>query len=89
VASGRAGALQLPNVRFWDPTALHNCQDQKEAFLAKVGDAATRSAGTLQAPAAPSTVMAGTVIPAALVTGINSDLPGDRSLHYQVGGSWH
>ncbi|CAG4899764.1 TrbI/VirB10 family protein [Paraburkholderia saeva] len=32
--------------------------------------------GSLQAPAPPYTVMAGTIIPAALVTGINSDLPG-------------
>lgn len=59
-----------------DPTAIQNRQDQKEAFLAKVGDAATRNAGSLQPPASPYTVMAGTIIPAALVTGINSDLPG-------------
>ena len=44
--------------------------------MAKGGDAATSNTGTLQAPASPYTVMAGTVIPAALVTGINSDLPG-------------
>src|SRR6185312_11662520 len=51
-------------------------QDQKEAFLAKEGDARTRQVGSLQPPASPFQVMAGTVIPAALVTGINSDLPG-------------
>lgn len=59
-----------------DPTALQNRQDQKEAFLAKGGDAAAGNTGTLRASASPYTVMAGTVIPAALVTGINSDLPG-------------
>jgi type IV secretion system protein VirB10 len=59
-----------------DPTALQNRQDQKEAFLANGGAAATRNTGRLQAPASPYTVMAGTIIPAALVTGINSDLPG-------------
>ncbi|VVE82955.1 TrbI/VirB10 family protein [Pandoraea sputorum] len=59
-----------------DPTALQNRQSQKEAFLAKGGDATTGNAGTLQAPASPYTVMAGAVIPAALITGINSDLPG-------------
>jgi type IV secretion system protein TrbI len=59
-----------------DPTAIQNHQEQKEAFLTKTGDAATRNSGELQAPASPYTVMAGTIIPAALVTGINSDLPG-------------
>ncbi len=59
-----------------DPTAVQNRQDQKEAYLAKAGDAGTRNPGSLQLPASPYQVMAGTVIPAALVTGINSDLPG-------------
>jgi type IV secretory pathway VirB10-like protein len=59
-----------------DPTTLQNRQDQKEAFLTKTGDAATRNSAELQASASPYTVMAGTIIPAALVTGINSDLPG-------------
>lgn len=59
-----------------DPTAVQNRQDQKEAFVAKAGDAATRNPGSLQLPASPYQVMAGTIIPAALVTGINSDLPG-------------
>ena len=59
-----------------DPTAAQNRQDQKEAFLTKTGDNAVRNAGGLQLPASPYQVMAGTVIPAALLTGINSDLPG-------------
>lgn len=59
-----------------DPTAAQNRQDAKEAFLAKAGDGATRNPGSLQLPASPYQVMAGTVISAALVTGINSDLPG-------------
>lgn len=59
-----------------DPTAVQNRQDQKEAFMAKSGDGATRNPAALQLPASPYQVMAGTVIPAALVTGINSDLPG-------------
>lgn len=58
-----------------DPTALQNRQDQKEAFAAS-GGTATSNAGGLHLPASPYTVMASTVIPAALVTGINSDLPG-------------
>lgn len=59
-----------------DPTAVQNRQDAKEAFLAKAGDGATRNPGSLQLPVSPYQVMAGTIIPAALVTGINSDLPG-------------
>ena len=59
-----------------DPTAVQNRQDQKQAFATNPGDAATRNPANLQMPASPYQVMAGTVIPAALVTGINSDLPG-------------
>jgi type IV secretion system protein TrbI len=59
-----------------DPTAAQNLQGQKQAFVANAGDAATRNPGGLQLPSSPYQVMAGTIIPAALVTGINSDLPG-------------
>ena len=53
-----------------------NMQDQKRAFVDRASDAATRSTQALLSPASPYQVMAGTIIPAALVTGINSDLPG-------------
>ncbi len=59
-----------------DPTAAQNRQDQKQAFVANGGDSATRNPASLQLPASPYQVMAGTLIPAALLTGINSDLPG-------------
>ncbi|WP_343665457.1 TrbI/VirB10 family protein [Paraburkholderia tropica] len=59
-----------------DPTAVQNRQDQKEAFQ-KAGTTETRNSGNLQMPASPYQVIAGTVISAALVTGIKSDLPGD------------
>ena len=59
-----------------DPTALQNRQDQKQAFLANVGDGSASSPAGLQIPASPYQVMAGTIIPAALLTGIDSDLPG-------------
>lgn len=72
MGTGPASTATQPN----DPTAIQNRQDQKEAFLTKGRDAATSNTGILQAAASPYTVMAGTVIPAALVTGINSDLPG-------------
>lgn len=51
-------------------------QERKESFLSNAGDSVTRNAGELELPASPYQVMAGTVIPAALLTGINSDLPG-------------
>ena len=67
-----AAALAQPT----DPTAVQNRQDQQQAFVANGGDTATRNPASLQLPASPYQVMAGTIIPAALVTGINSDLPG-------------
>lgn len=69
-------AVASPQSAPADPTAVQNRQDAKEAFLAKAGDGTTRNPGSLQLPASPYQVMAGTIIPAALVTGINSDLPG-------------
>ncbi|WP_291478028.1 TrbI/VirB10 family protein [Acidovorax sp.] len=72
LAAGPASTAAQPA----DPTAVQNRQEQKEAFL-KGGSTETRNSGSLQMPASPYQVMAGTVIPAALVTGIQSDLPGD------------
>ena len=65
-----------PQAASADPTAGQNRQDAKEAFLVKAGEGGTRNPGSLLMPASPYQVMAGTAIPAALVTGINSDLPG-------------
>ncbi|MFX1737050.1 TrbI/VirB10 family protein [Paraburkholderia sp. A1RI_3L] len=71
-AAGPASTAAQPA----DPTAVQNRQDQKEAFQ-KAETTQTRNSGSLQTPASPYQVMAGTVISAALVTGIKSDLPGD------------
>ena len=51
-------------------------QDSKRTFVDGAPDAPTRSTHSLLWPVSPYQVMAGTIIPAALVTGINSDLPG-------------
>ena len=71
-AAGPASTAAQPA----DPTAVQNRQDQKEAFQ-KTGTTETRNSGNLTLPASPYQVMAGTVVVAALVTGIKSDLPGD------------
>lgn len=65
-----------PSAQPADPTTAQNRQEQKAAFVANAGDTATRNPASLQIPVSPYQVMAGTVIPAALVTSINSDLPG-------------
>lgn len=72
LAAGPASTAAQPA----DPTTAQNRQEQKEAFL-KGGSTETRNSGHLQMPVSPYQVMAGTVIAAALVTGIKSDLPGD------------
>jgi type IV secretion system protein TrbI len=59
-----------------DPTQLQNLQNRKENFMSDREADGTRAGGTLLPPPSPYAVMAGTVISAALVTGIKSDLPG-------------
>ncbi|MCG8354236.1 MAG: TrbI/VirB10 family protein [Kiloniellales bacterium] len=53
-----------------------NLQGRKLDFLNQDVDADIYNAHALQDPASPYQVMAGTIIAASLVTGINSDLPG-------------
>ncbi|MGE0521619.1 MAG: TrbI/VirB10 family protein [Variibacter sp.] len=59
-----------------DPNSAQNMQDRKLAFVNGPVDRRTVSADRLANPASPYVVQAGTVIPAALITGIHSDLPG-------------
>lgn len=60
-----------------DPGSLQNMQDRKLAFLNAETDKRTVSEGRLARPASRYIVQAGSVIPAALITGIRSDLPGE------------
>lgn len=53
-----------------------NLQSRKLAFSNQSSDSDIYNPHTVEAPASPYQVMAGTLIPASLVTGINSDLPG-------------
>lgn len=50
--------------------------DRKLAFLNGPVDRRTTSADRVQAPASRNVVQAGSVIPAAMITGLRSDLPG-------------
>ena len=59
-----------------DETFTQNGQDRKSAFLSAAVETKIYASGRLQTPASPFQVMAGTIIPAAMVTGLNSDLPG-------------
>lgn len=59
-----------------DEAAAQNGQDRKLAFVTGAVDRRTTSPDRLAKPASPFVVQAGTVIPAALITGIRSDLPG-------------
>jgi len=51
-------------------------QAAKRAFMAQTSNQRTVSAERLMAPASPNIIQAGNIIPAALITGIRSDLPG-------------
>ena len=59
-----------------DEAALQNGQDRKLAFMNAPVDRRTTSADRLTRPVSPYVLQAGTVIPAALITGLRSDLPG-------------
>ncbi|MFN3251212.1 TrbI/VirB10 family protein, partial [Roseibium album] len=59
-----------------DAVPDQNRQQQKQAFLNAEVDDAIYSSHTLQDPVSPYQLMAGTIISASLLTGLNSDLPG-------------
>jgi len=57
-------------------TALQGSQAGKRAFLERASDRRTVSAERLSGLPSPNVLQAGSIIPAALITGIRSDLPG-------------
>ncbi len=59
-----------------DPAGQPDITDRQEAFLNRDVDRRTTAADRIQALPSPYVVQAGTVIPAALITGLRSDLPG-------------
>jgi len=69
----QGGAAEAPPL---DPDSLLNMQDRKLAFRNGAVDRRTVSPDRLANPPSRYVVQAGAVIPAALITGIRSDLPG-------------
>ncbi len=61
--------------------ATPSAQARQQAFLDAEPDKRTVSPDRVAAPASPNILQAGAVIPAALVTGIRSDLPGQITAH--------
>lgn len=58
-------------------SAIQNMQGEKRAFIAGAGSRDDYLASPYLRPLSPYELKAGSIIPAALVTGLNSDLPGD------------
>jgi len=76
---GGAGASQasIPGVvPLASEASIPNGQNHKLAFMNAPVDRRTTSADRLSPPASPFVLQAGTTIPAALLTGLQSDLPG-------------
>lgn len=76
-AAAAGAALPPPVVAppVTEPTAAP-ALSRGEAFLAREPDRHTASAERIRAPLSPYVLQAGAVIPAALVTGLRADLPG-------------
>ena len=70
-----ATAPQPMPARF-SPAGDPNLQDRKQAFSEQSPSSDIYNLHRVEDPLSPYQVMAGTMIPASLVTGINSDLPG-------------
>lgn len=58
------------------PSSLSGEAQRKQAFVEKAGPAEIHNAHQLEAPRSPYQLMAGSIIAASLITGLDSDLPG-------------
>jgi type IV secretion system protein VirB10 len=70
-------SAQAPNTPSIDAGAAQNMQDRKLAFVNGPSDKRTVSPDRLERAVSTYVVQAGSIIPAALITGIRSDLPGE------------
>jgi type IV secretion system protein TrbI len=78
-ANGETTSAGLANPNLADPPGASASQDRQLAFLNAGVDRRTVSSDRVAPPASPFVLQAGAVIPAALITGIRSDLPGQIS----------
>ncbi|RWH47173.1 MAG: TrbI/VirB10 family protein [Mesorhizobium sp.] len=86
-AGALPGGSTLPNLAGLDLTGQpgqQTAQDKQLAFLNAAVDRRTTSSDRVVAPASPFILQAGAVIPAALITGIRSDLPGQITAQVTV-----
>jgi type IV secretion system protein VirB10 len=74
-ATPQSPANAAPSLSF-DPTKDPNGQGRKLDFLNGKADDAIYNPHALQQPISPFEVMAGSIISASLISGLNSDLPG-------------
>ena len=77
IASHAAEGSSEGGARGAHSRAPRSGQAQNESFLDARADAQIYASGRLVMPRSPYELLAGTVIPAALLTGIDSDLPGN------------
>ncbi len=71
-----APPLALAGLSTAQPQDSKSTADRQNAFLSQPADRVVVSPDRLQSPASATLIQAGSIIPAALVTGIRSDLPG-------------
>jgi type IV secretion system protein TrbI len=74
-AASAGGAPQADRLAL-DPDRDQNNQQRKLDFMGQPATGGIYNPHTLQTPTSPHQVMAGSVIAASLLTGLNSDLPG-------------
>jgi type IV secretion system protein VirB10 len=75
-----SGSLAMPNAGdLASQSGPPNAPDRQLAFLTAAADRRTVAPDRVVTPVSPYVLQAGSVIPAALVTGIRSDLPGQIS----------
>ena len=75
-ANATASIPDLTSLGLAPQPATPSAQDRQLAFLNQAIDRRTVAPDRVAAPASPNILQAGAVIPAALITGIRSDLPG-------------
>ncbi|MET3354238.1 UNVERIFIED_ORG: type IV secretion system protein VirB10 [Xanthobacter viscosus] len=75
-SASAAPAADLTSLGLAPQAATPTAQERQLAFLSQAVDRRTVSPDRVAAPASANILQAGAVIPAALITGIRSDLPG-------------